>query len=97
MIIPANTAASKELNKELVSAVNLYSSLEPKVDYAFSSDYEEFEHLGYVIIGLYEDKGQNSPHYHQSTDLMSNMNFDYFFEVTKSAIAFTAIKLNLNK
>jgi aminopeptidase YwaD len=91
----SNTAESKELNKELVSAVNLYSNIEPKVDYAFSSDYEEFEHQGFVIIGLYEDKGQNSPHYHQSTDLISNMNFDFFHEVSKSAIAFLAIKMDI--
>jgi hypothetical protein len=92
---PDNTAASQALNVELVAAMKRYTDLPIVVDYAYASDYEAFEHLGYVIVGLYEESGQESPHYHRTTDLLENMNESYFVEVARGAVGFVAEQCGL--
>ena len=87
---PDNTTASRALNAELIETMQLYGSVPTRVDFAHSSDYEEFEHLGYVIVGLYEEDGQGAPNYHRSTDTLEEMNPDFFYEVARGAIVFLA-------
>jgi len=78
---------SEIVTNALAKAVTLYTTLTPEIDTAFSSDYEAFELNKEVITGLFEKNGTQSPHYHQETDLLENMDLDYFTEVTKAATA----------
>lgn len=81
---PGNNAASVVATNELATCIGLYSSLNTTTSYAYASDYIPFENNGEVITGLYE--ANETPHAHQSTDVMANMDINYLYEVIKGAI-----------
>lgn len=80
----SNNAASSAMTQILANAVELYSALNTEISYAYGSDYVPFENNGEVITGLFE-KNQ-TPHAHTPNDLLSNMDVNYLFEVTKGAL-----------
>ena len=70
-----------EMMKDMTSAVGLQFHL----DSIYDSDYEPFEAKGYVVIGAYDGAADSikNPHYHSSSDLPENINWDYLTSVTK--------------
>jgi len=74
-----------ELMKDLTFTVGLQFHL----DSIYDSDYEPFEKNGYVVIGVYDGSAdpQKNPHYHSSSDLPENINWDYLTSVTKLILA----------
>lgn len=79
-----NNNASAIITAELANCVNLYSNLSPEISYAYGSDYMSFEDNNEVITGFYEKN--ESPYTHSSNDLISNLDVNYIYEVTKAAI-----------
>ncbi len=88
--IPENNAASWAYTDTLAMLTNTYTEIDAVIDYAYGTDYIPFENLGYVITGYYEYLDVFNPYYHQSTDVLSNMDVYYLQEVTKGGVAFTA-------
>ena len=79
-----NNEASAIITDELSNCVSLYSTLTPEISNAYASDYMPFEYRNKVITGLYEKN--ISPYYHSSDDVISNLDVNYVYEVTKAAI-----------
>jgi Peptidase family M28 len=81
-----NDAAALALGKTMEQAMLDYTTL--KVDTAdiVDSDYIPFEERGFACIGAY-DEGQDSDHYHRSTDLPDTLDFPYLTEVVKGVLA----------
>jgi len=80
----SNNAASATLTNELATSIELYSSLNTEISYAYSSDYMPFEDNGEVITGLYEKN--ETTHAHSSTDIIANMDIPYVYEITQGAL-----------
>lgn len=80
-----------ELMKDMTSVVGLQFHL----DSIYDSDYEPFESLGHVVIGAYDGSADplNNPHYHSSSDLPENIDWDYLTSVTKLVLA-TILKID---
>lgn len=74
-----------ETMKDMTSTVGLQFHL----DSIYDSDYEPFEKKGYVVIGVYDGSAdpRKNPHYHSSSDLPENINWDYLTSVTKLILA----------
>lgn len=74
-----------EVMKDMTSAVGLQFHL----DSIYDSDYESFEAKGYVVIGAYDGSADpiKNPHYHSSSDLPENIDWDYLTSVTKLVLA----------
>lgn len=81
---PENNAASVVVTNELATCIGLYSSLSTTTSFAYASDYVPFENNGEIITGLYESN--ETPHAHQPTDVIANMDVNYLLEVTKGSI-----------
>ncbi|NRA92286.1 MAG: M28 family peptidase [Psychroserpens sp.] len=79
-----NNAASNSFTNSLATLMELYSNLNTEISYAYASDYIPFENNGEIITGLYE-KNQ-TPYSHSSNDIISNMDMQYLFQVTKGAL-----------
>lgn len=80
----SNNAASADATTILANCIGLYSNLNTQISNAYASDYIPFENNGEIITGLFEKN--ETPHAHTSTDLLSNMDPNYLFEVTKGAL-----------
>jgi Zn-dependent M28 family amino/carboxypeptidase len=80
-----------DMMKDMTSAVGLKFYL----DSIYDSDYESFEAKGYVVIGTYDGSANPSknPHYHSSSDLPENIDWDYLTSVTKLVLA-TVLKID---
>ncbi|MDN5846768.1 MAG: M28 family metallopeptidase [Candidatus Nitrosocosmicus sp.] len=80
-----------EMMKDMTSAVGLQFHLNTIYD----SDYESFEAKGYVVIGAYDGSADpiKNPHYHSSSDLPENIDWDYLTSVTKLVLA-TVLKID---
>ena len=81
---PGNNSASSTMTAILANCIELYSSLNTEISYAYASDYIPFENNGEVITGLYEKN--ETPHAHTATDLLVNMDPTYLNEVTKGSL-----------
>jgi aminopeptidase-like protein len=65
-----------------------YTNIHGKKGSVYSSDYCPFEARGYVVIGTYDRSAEpDNPHYHSSSDLPDNLDFDYLTSVTKMVLA----------
>lgn len=80
----SNNEASAIMTNELATCVSLYSTLTTEISYAYASDYIPFEHNNEIITGLYEKN--ISPYYHSAQDVISKLDVNYLYEVTKAAI-----------
>ena len=65
------------------------------LDSIYDSDYEPFETKGYVVVGVYDGSADpvKNPHYHSSSDLPENINWNYLTSVTKLVLA-TILKID---
>jgi Zn-dependent M28 family amino/carboxypeptidase len=80
-----------EMMKDMTSAVGLQFDL----DSIYDSDYEPFEAKGYVVIGAYDGSADSikNPHYHSSSDMPENIDWDYLTSFTKLVLA-TILKID---
>jgi Zn-dependent M28 family amino/carboxypeptidase len=80
-----------DMMKDMTYAVGLQFYL----DSIYDSDYESFEAKGYVVIGAYDGSANplKNPHYHSSSDLPENIDWDYLTSVTKLVLA-TVLKID---
>jgi Zn-dependent M28 family amino/carboxypeptidase len=71
--------------KDMALTVGLQSHL----DSIYDSDYEPFESEGFVVIGAYDGSANpvQNPHYHSSSDLPENIDWNYLSLVTKMVVA----------
>jgi aminopeptidase YwaD len=83
-----NDSKSRAYTDTLAMITKSYTTLNTILDKAWGTDYMSFEPKGYIITGYYE--GGDNPHYHRSSDQLKNMDINYFTEVTKGAVAYTA-------
>lgn len=95
-----NNAASLAFTQSLVQYVGYYSSLVGAMNYAYGSDYMPFENNGEIVCGFYErptssatintnynnNNVVSNPYYHNSTDTIANLSYDYVFQVAKAAV-----------
>lgn len=81
----ANNSASFQKTIELQNSFILYTPLNVIIAEAYGSDYVPFETNGEVITGLYEYN--ESPHPHSLSDLLSNMDPVFNYNVAKGAVA----------
>ncbi|WP_417201161.1 M28 family peptidase [Bizionia sp.] len=79
-----NNAASSAVTQTLATCIELYSTLNTEISYAYGSDYVPFENNGEIITGLYEKN--ETPYSHTANDLLANMDPNYLFQVTKGAL-----------
>lgn len=80
----ANDAVSAIMTAELATCIELYSSLTTEFYFAYASDYIPFQNNGEIITGLFEKN--ESPFAHTSQDVISNMDLDYLYQVTKGSM-----------
>ncbi|GAB0157688.1 hypothetical protein CHRYSEOSP005_29700 [Chryseobacterium sp. Alg-005] len=81
---PANNAMSNTMTQQLATCTTLYSPLQTAITSAYSSDYMPFEAKNEIITGFYENV--QSPHPHTSTDIFTNVDPTYVFNVGKAAV-----------
>jgi len=74
-----NNADSSVLTNELAASIELYSSLNTIISYAYASDYMPFEEKGEVITN-------ETTFNHTQNDIIANMDIPYVLEVTKGAL-----------
>ena len=66
------------------------SDLIPQITFlGFSSDHYPFDQNGFAVVDHIES--DFSPNWHLNTDVITEMNFDYFTEVTKTALVSLAV------
>jgi aminopeptidase YwaD len=82
-----NNIPSQKLTDTLFNLTKLYTGLNPEKSYAYASDYVPFENAGYVITGLYQFEGIQYPGYHNSLDVVAQMDTIALKEVMRSAAA----------
>ncbi|WP_456436974.1 M28 family peptidase [Psychroserpens sp.] len=80
----SNNAASNQFTNDLATLIELYSTLNTEISYAYASDYIPFENNGEIITGLFEKN--ETPYAHTSNDLLVNMDVPYLYQVTKGAL-----------
>lgn len=81
----SNNAASFQKTIELQNCFQLYTSLNTVIESAYGSDYVPFENNGEIITGLFETN--ESPYPHSNSDLLSNMDPVFNYNVAKGAVA----------
>ena len=85
--VPENDNLSIETG-EIMARMAKYNNLEFDLDSIYDSDYEPFEAKGYIVIGTYDGSAENiNPHYHNSSDTPSLIDWDYLTLVTKMVLA----------
>ncbi len=88
-----NDEKSIELG-EIMKDMSYYANLQYYLDTIYDSDYEPFEAEGYIVIGAYDGSAETTnPHYHDSSDVPSLIDWDYLMSVTKMVLA-TVIKIS---
>ncbi len=80
-----NNAASNTFTNQLINCVELYTSLNTFLSYAYASDYMPFQSNNEVITGFFETN--ETTHKHTATDLLVNMDPVYNFNVAKATVA----------
>jgi hypothetical protein len=88
-VVPENNQESMEFGQEMEQSAKDYTDLEVEFDPIDASDYMPFEARGYVCVGAYDGSAKpDNPHYHSSTDKLSNLDLDFLTSVTKMVLAF---------
>ena len=82
-----NNAQSSIMTNQLMTCVALYSPLNTKLSYAYASDYMSFQSNNEIIAGLFETN--ETTHKHTNTDLFTNMDPVYNYNVAKATIGAT--------
>ena len=81
------STGAQDYSDLMVQMANQYTTLlpDPYVTGSSGSDHGPFMQYGYDI--LYASEGDFSPHWHQPTDVVDNMDIPYFCEVVKMGLA----------
>ena len=79
-----NNVTSANYTDTLARCMQLYSNLFTTISYAYSSDYMPFQSAGEIITGLFEEN--QSPYPHTVSDVFSNLDMNYVFEVAKGTV-----------
>ncbi len=88
-LISSNNEASQAFGRKMEQLAADHTSLNVKFDPIFASDYMPFEARGYVCIGGYDGSATNeNSHYHNSTDVLENLNLNFLTSVTRMVLAF---------
>ncbi len=80
----SNNAASNTFTNQLINCVELYTSLNTFLSYAYASDYMSFQSNNEVITGFFETN--ETTHKHTATDLLVNMDPVYNYNVAKATV-----------
>ena len=80
----SNNSASNTFTNSLATLIELYSTLNTEISYAYASDYIPFQDNGEVITGLFEKN--ETPYAHTVNDLLEHMDVSYLYQVTKGAL-----------
>ncbi len=80
----SNDAQSAIMTNELATCIELYSTLQTEISYAYASDYIPFMNSGYVVTGLYEKN--ETPHAHTSSDSIAYVDIPYVYQITKGSM-----------
>ena len=83
--VSSNDAASAAFGSVMAQAAVDYTSLPVKLGPIYHSDYMPFEARGWVTIGAYE--GEGNPNYHNTSDDVATVDFDYLTAVTRLTLA----------
>lgn len=87
--VASNNAPSKNFGLKMQGLAEVYTQIDTIFDPIDASDYMPFESRGYVCIGAYDGSAiSENPHYHDSSDVISNLNMNFLNEVTKMVLAF---------
>ncbi len=86
-----NNLPSYRYTDTLAMATNTYSTVNTVFARAYGSDYVHFERKGYVVTGYYEDVDGGNYYEHSKRDTLGNLDTNYLTEVTKGAVAFSAV------
>ncbi|MBL7497409.1 M20/M25/M40 family metallo-hydrolase [Frankia sp. CNm7] len=90
--VASNDADSVAFGAVMAQAAADYTNLPVRLGPIYSSDYMPFEARGWVTIGAFE--GEGNPNYHNTSDDVGTVNFDYLTAVTRMTLA-TLLRLNL--
>lgn len=99
-----NFANSIAMKDDIINVLNTYSvsndiNLTANVvnPGTFQSDHSSFWDEGYsaVLFGEAWSTGDRTPHWHLPTDRVATIDLDYYFDMVKLAIAYTATKANV--
>ncbi len=73
----------------IMADMSSYTDLKISLDSIWNSDYEPFEAEGYVVVGAYDGSANEdqNPHYHDSSDTPSLIDWTYLTSVTKLVMA----------
>lgn len=73
---------------DIMADISPYADLQFSLDSIYDSDYEPFEEEGLVVIGAYDGSAQQdlNPHYHDTTDTPSLIDWNYLGSVTKMVL-----------
>jgi len=87
--VDSNNIPSKNFGLKMQGLAEVYTQIDTIFDPIDASDYMPFESRGYVCIGAYDGSAiSENPHYHDSSDVISNLNMNFLNEVTKMVLAF---------
>jgi Zn-dependent M28 family amino/carboxypeptidase len=86
--ITENDQDSSKFGK-IMADMSSYTDLNVSLDHIWNSDYEPFEAEGYVVIGAYDGSAEQdlNPHYHDSSDTPTLIDWNYLTSVTKMVLA----------
>ncbi|HJT85283.1 MAG TPA: M20/M25/M40 family metallo-hydrolase [Nitrososphaeraceae archaeon] len=96
--VQENDKNSIELGKLMRNIILRYTNLQFEPGLIYSSDYEDFESKGFVVVGVYDGGAIDSgpylnPDYHSITDTPEKIDWNYLTIVTKIVLA-TIVSLN---
>lgn len=80
----SNDAQSAIMTNELATCVDLYSTLNTEISFAYASDYVPFMNNGYIVTGLYEKN--ETPYAHTSQDSIAYVDIPYVYQITKGSM-----------
>ncbi|CAN5654609.1 M28 family metallopeptidase [soil metagenome] len=85
----SNNEASKNFGLKMEGLADVYTRIDTVFGPIDASDYMPFEAREYVCIGAYDGSAlSTNPHYHDKTDTIDNLDFEFLSEVTKMVLAF---------
>ncbi|HET9773904.1 MAG TPA: M28 family peptidase, partial [Nitrososphaeraceae archaeon] len=93
--VPTNNIDSKRTAEFMKKITLHYTNLFPRLQNLSNSDFNPFEALGYIVIGLHDGGEKCNPHYHKSSDSPETLDIEYLTAITKLTLA-TILKLNTN-
>lgn len=79
-----NDAQSAIMTNELATCIELYSTLNTEISFAYASDYVPFMNNNEVVTGLYEKN--ETPYAHTPQDSIAYVDLSYIYQITKGSM-----------